>query len=70
MTGNKKNVTCRINYLKYNKGDSVMKLHKSIAVVLTMLLVLSFGTSLSAKEWDLDKAHSTIGFSINHFYSD
>ena len=50
-----------------------MKLHKLIASVLTLILFLSLGSSsllaMPAKSWDMDKTHSTIGFSVNHFFT-
>lgn len=47
-----------------------MKLYKSHIFVFGLLLIMSLGVSpLSAKIWKLDKAHSSIGFSINHFFT-
>jgi polyisoprenoid-binding protein YceI len=47
-----------------------MKIYKSVTSIFTVLLMLAVGTSaLSAKTWKLDKAHSSIGFSVNHFFT-
>jgi polyisoprenoid-binding protein YceI len=47
-----------------------MKVYKSITFIFALLLIMSLGVSpLSAKIWKLDKAHSSIGFSINHFFT-
>lgn len=47
-----------------------MKLYKSFTSVLTLLIIMGLSaSSLTAKSWQLDKAHSSIGFSINHFFT-
>lgn len=46
-----------------------MKLHKLFTTFLTSVLILSLSTPLTAKKWSLDKNHSTIGFSVNHFFT-
>ncbi len=47
-----------------------MKFQKFFMLTFSMVIVLAMSvSSLSAKSWDLDLAHSTIGFSINHFFT-
>ncbi len=47
-----------------------MKFQKFLMLTFSMVIVLAMSaSSLSAKSWDLDLAHSTIGFSINHFFT-
>lgn len=47
----------------------ISKIQKSSFAIILAILTTSAINAQKAKEWKLDKAHASVNFSINHFFS-